>query len=216
MKLRVFCDFDGTIAVNDVGNEVFTTFGDAAYWWRLVAQWKTGDLDGRDLWRKQCAVSKITVAQLEEFTARQPVDPYFPKFVNYCRAQEIPVYVVSDGMDAYITRILSRHGIDDLDIRANHLIIHDDGSLAVEFPYYQAGCCNCGNCKGAHVRNEKQPGETTIYIGDGHSDICGLREADITFAKGALLEYCREKGISCRTFNDFADIDRAIKNLLAE
>ncbi len=216
MKLRIFCDFDGTIAVNDVGNELFTTFGDAGYWWKLVAQWKNGELDGRDLWRRQCAVSKITISELEEFVARQSVDSHFPEFIQFCHKQAIPVYVVSDGMDAYITRILARHGIEHVQIRANHLVIHPDGSLAAEFPHYRENCCNCANCKGAHVRNEKQPGETTIYIGDGHSDICGLREADITFAKGVLLDYCREHAVPCRTFDSFADIDRAVKAMLAE
>jgi len=214
MKLRVFCDFDGTIAQNDVGNLVFATFGDPDNWRRLVDLWQNGDLDGRDLWRKQCAVSKMTEQQLDDFAATQQVDPDFPAFVKFCELYNIPVYVVSDGMDAYISRILRFNGLNNLEIRANHLEIHQDGGLSVEFPYYQPGCCNCGNCKGYHVEKEKQPGETTVYIGDGHSDVCGLKAADITFAKGYLLDYCRENNYDCKTFDTFADVQKEIENML--
>ena len=40
IPLRIFCDFDGTIAVNDVGNELFTRFGDPKHWWHLVSLWQ--------------------------------------------------------------------------------------------------------------------------------------------------------------------------------
>ncbi len=214
MKLRLFCDFDGTIAKNDVGNLIFTTFGDPGHWWFLVDQWRNGLIDGRDLWRKQCQVSKMTEQELDEFAATQPVDPAFPAFVTFCEKHNIPVYVVSDGMDAYISRILRFNGIDNLEIRANHLKFHQDGRLSVEFPYYQKDCCNCGNCKGYHVEKEKQPGETTVYIGDGHSDVCGLKAADITFAKGYLLDFCREINFECKTFNTFNDVQNQLKMLV--
>ena len=214
MKLRIFCDFDGTIAKNDVGNVLFTTFGDPNHWWQLVSQWRKGLLDGRDLWRRQCKVSKMMEQELDTFAATQPLDPDFPAFVFFCEKHNIPVYVVSDGMDAYISRILRFNDIENLQIRANHLQIHKDGTLLAEFPYYQENCCNCGNCKGYHVEKEKQPGETTIYIGDGHSDICGLKAADITFAKGYLLDYCRVNNFECLTFKSFADVQEQLKNLV--
>ncbi len=214
MKLRLFCDFDGTIAQNDVGNLVFTTFGDPDHWWELVDRWRKGKLDGRELWRRQCDVSNMTERQLDDFAATQPLDPDFQAFVTFCGTHNIPVYVVSDGMDAYISRILQTHGINNLEIRANHLDIHPDGTLTVTFPYYQKDCCNCGNCKGFHVEKERRPGETTIYVGDGFSDVCGLKAADITFAKGYLLDYCRENNIECKTFNTFADVQDQLKILL--
>lgn len=34
MSLRIFCDFDGPIAVKDVGNELFTRYSDRDHWWR--------------------------------------------------------------------------------------------------------------------------------------------------------------------------------------
>ena len=214
MRFRLFCDFDGTVAQNDVGNLVFTKFGNADFWWDLVEQWKRGEIDGRDLWRKQAAISKITSDELDTFAKTQPLDPTFADFIKFCREKNFPVHVCSDGMDAYIQRILGHFGLEDLAVCSNHLEIAGDGSLAVDFPYYEFGCRRCANCKGYHVRFLKQPGETTVYIGDGLSDVCGAIEADITFAKKDLLDYCREKNLECLPFENFSDVRTALLRMM--
>jgi len=214
MKLRIFCDFDGTVARNDVGNLVFTKFGDASKWWEKVADWQEGRLEGRQLWLLQAEHTRMTEAELDEFIAPQAVDPTFPGFVVFCRQHKIPLYIVSDGMDAYIKRILQRHGLGDLPVRCNRMDISAEGTLDISFPYYEQGCGVCANCKGMHVENESQPDETTVYIGDGYSDKCALAVADITFAKEDLLKYCREKNVPCRAFHDFRDVQRELERLL--
>jgi 2-hydroxy-3-keto-5-methylthiopentenyl-1-phosphate phosphatase len=197
-----------------VGNLVFTKFGDADYWWDLVEHWKRGEIDGRDLWRKQAAVSKMKPAELDEFAASQKLDPHFSDFVDFCRQHNFPVYVCSDGMDAYISRILKHHNLADLTVCSNHLEIAEDGTLAIDFPYYEFGCGQCANCKGYHVRLKKQPGEKTVYIGDGNSDKCGAIEADIVFAKKDLLDYCREKNIDCFSFDTFQHVQDYLTEML--
>jgi 2-hydroxy-3-keto-5-methylthiopentenyl-1-phosphate phosphatase len=211
MRLRVFCDFDGTVAQNDVGNLVFAKFGDPEHWWDLVDLWKQGKIGGRDLWSKQVAVSRMKPDELDKFATTQMLDPYFNDFIDFCHFNDIPVYVCSDGMDAYISRILDHHGLFDLTVCSNHLEMTDDGSLTVDFPYYEFGCGQCANCKGYHVKTKKQPGEKTVYIGDGMSDVCGAIEADIVFAKKDLLEYCREKRIDCIPFENFCDVKKGLE-----
>jgi len=214
MRLHIFCDFDGTIAKNDIGNLVFTTFGDADHWWGLVRDWKEGRIKGRELWQRQCQVSRMTEAELDAFAATQAIDPAFPAFVAFCRERDIPLDVLSDGMDAYIQSILVYHGLGDLTIRANHLIIQPNGKLKAEFPYYEMGCGVCANCKGSHLRQARQLDMTLVYVGDGRSDLCALAEADITFAKSELLAYCREKNLGCRPFSTFADVLEGVKELV--
>ncbi len=214
MKLRVFCDFDGTVAQNDVGNLVFTTFGNEDHWWKLVREWEKGELEGREMWRKQAAISRMTPSQLDEFAATQAIDPTFPGFVEFCKAHRFPVYVVSDGMDAYISRILEHNGLDDLIVLSNHMEVSSAGILQVDFPYYEDGCGACANCKGLHVSKETKPGEISIYIGDGYSDKCALAIADITFAKDDLLLYCREKNFPCRPYRNFEQVQKELQELL--
>lgn len=204
-KYRVFCDFDGTVALNDVGNLVFTQFGDADYWWKLVTDWRNGKFDAREMWRKQASVSNMDPKELEEFAGTQKLDPYFHLFVAFCRKHRIPLYIVSDGMDAYIKPILRHHGLD-LTVRSNQLSFSADGTLSVTFPFYEKGCKSCANCKGYHVRREIKARETSVYIGDGYSDVCGALEADIIFAKNDLLDFCNKKSIACHPFTTFKDI----------
>jgi 2-hydroxy-3-keto-5-methylthiopentenyl-1-phosphate phosphatase len=214
MRLRIFCDFDGTIAVNDVGNELFTRFGDAQQWWRLVASWRQGAIDGRQLWQEQCSISCITPAQLDAFAAAQSIDPGFAAFHRFCQQQALALYVVSDGMDAYIERILRQHRIDKVHLRCNHLLVDDNGRLEVSFPYYGQSCGRCANCKGSHLRTEKQAGEKTIFIGDGLSDLCAVGEADILFAKKDLARYCQQHGQPFVEYADFFNVREEIEAIL--
>ena len=41
-----------------------------------------------------------------------------------------------------------------------------------------------------------------IYVGDGRSDICPAKEADIVMAKGVLLKYLRSHKLPCVEFNN--------------
>ena len=39
-KIAVLCDFDGTVAEDDVGNRIFDTFADSALTQPLIDKWK--------------------------------------------------------------------------------------------------------------------------------------------------------------------------------
>ncbi len=216
MSVRIFCDFDGTIAVNDVGNLLFTRFGDKEKWWDLVDLWKQHKINGPDLWIKQADQTRIDPIELEKFISEQTIDPDFRSFVNKCEKKLLPLHILSDGMDIYIHKILESNHLDYLDVKANKMTIQSDNSLKLEFPYFKYGCGRCGNCKGSQIRLLKQSGEKTIYIGDGHSDLCALDEADITFAKGALLKHCKERNLSYYAFENFSDIINKLDNIIFE
>jgi 2-hydroxy-3-keto-5-methylthiopentenyl-1-phosphate phosphatase len=49
-----------------------------------------------------------------------------------------------------------------------------------------------------------------IYVGDGLSDRCGARAADIVFARGALLDWCRSEGVEARPFHGFGGLIGAL------
>ena len=214
--LRIFCDFDGTIAKRDVGNLVFSQFGSKSRWWRLVGLWRQGRLEGREMWRLQAETMRLTAAELDAFVAPLAIDTTFGQLVSFASARLIPLSVVSDGMDAYIQRILALHGYGDIPLRTNTMLLEPDGTVRIEFPWYGLGCDRCANCKGAHVRRERQPGERTVYIGDGPSDVCGAKEADIIFAKKQLLAWCRENDLPHHAFSSFTDILAQLERELAE
>ena len=204
MKKSVFCDFDGTVAVKDVGNVLFQTFADTSCreW---VARWIRGEISSRTCLEAECALARASREELERFARAQEMDPHFPSFVRTCRENDISIAILSDGLDFYIERMLTKYHLSDVPFFANRLVL-DHGKLKPEFPYYDEGCGQCGNCKVFHLTRGKQDGEQVVYIGDGYSDRWAAEKADVVFAKRDLLKYCREQGIACYEYADFGDV----------
>jgi 2,3-diketo-5-methylthio-1-phosphopentane phosphatase len=211
--MKIICDFDGTAAQNDVGNLLFQTFGDG----RGIAAvnlWKQGKISARECLIRECESARVSQTELERFVGAQKLDPHFIDLARYCQSQKIELEIVSDGLDFYIERIIKNHHLDlHLKIHANHLIFVGEDQIRPAFPYFEFGCGRCGNCKGYHVRQAKSDGSRVIYIGDGLSDRCGAREADVVFAKRDrdLLNFCRENHIEHFEFQSFSDVMNVIE-----
>jgi 2,3-diketo-5-methylthio-1-phosphopentane phosphatase len=210
----VLCDFDGTVSTTDVGNRMFARFA-ADGWEGVVQRWKDGEIGSRDCLAAECQLARATPEQVREFALTREIDPHFKPFERFCRDRGVEVVILSDGLDFYIDLLLEKYGLAHLPRCANHLEFRGD-RLIPGFPYFELGCLQCGNCKGYHVHHYQQQGRTVIYIGDGFSDRCGVREADHVFATGDLLRYCQEQGIAHHPFDDFQDILRAVQRLLPE
>ncbi len=118
--------------------------------------------------------------------------------------------ILSDGLDYYIDYILRKHGIRDVDYRANHMYFNN-GSIEVEFPYVNKGCGRCGNCKRWHIESHCQDGELIIYVGDGYSDRYAIRSANVVFASNDLAEYCIKEDLEYIPFEHFYDILNYLK-----
>jgi 2-hydroxy-3-keto-5-methylthiopentenyl-1-phosphate phosphatase len=200
----VLTDFDGTVSTTDVGNRLFAKFaGDG--WEAVVQSWKDGQIGSRDCLIAECSLARATPEQIRRFALAREIDPHFKPFVRFCRTADIPVVILSDGLDYYIDLLLEKYGLKDLPRFANRLEFRGN-ELIPRFPYFEKGCGRCGNCKGYHVRRYQQGGRKVIYIGDGFSDRCGVRAADVVFAKDDLRRYCRQQSIGHETFQDFSDL----------
>lgn len=215
--LRVFCDFDGTVADQDVGNQLFRTFaGERAV--QIVQRYLDGEIHARDCLIQECAaIPSITEKELLTFIDRFQIDPHFPTFVDFCTAHEIPVAIVSDGLDVYVRRILENHGLGYLRWFANHaeFVAHNGKtSLVPSFPYRDAECDNCGNCKRNHLVTLSSDEDIIVYVGDGISDRCPVRYADIVFAKSSLLVYCQKQNITYHRFEHFGDVQATLESMV--
>jgi len=74
-------------------------------------------------------------------------------------------------------------------------------------------CGKCGTCKTAILKRYRLLYKNIVYIGDGFSDICASKEADIVFAKNILYEKCLEAGKECILYNNFKEIKEILKKL---
>ncbi len=214
-KFKIFCDFDGTVAINDVGNELFSTFA-TEEWKTAVEEWKEGKISSKECLERECAVTTISQADLKAFCDRNAIDPTFREFANYCRTQNYPIEILSDGMDAYILEILKRESLDWVPVRSNKMVFIDSTHIRPQFPYWEHTCGVCANCKGYHLRKARDGKSALVYIGDGLSDRCAVKEADIIFAKDELIDYCRENNYDYIAYRNFRDVLLALKSLKNE
>jgi 2,3-diketo-5-methylthio-1-phosphopentane phosphatase len=203
----IACDFDGTIAKIDVTDGVLTRFA-RPEWEDVEAEWKAGKIGSRECMALQIALVQASRQQLDAFLDTVEIDPAFPAFVADCRARNVPIRVVSDGLDYAIRRILGRHGLGDLPVAANRLVETTQGQWKLEFPYFRQNCSALsGTCKCALAAENGL--RRTLLIGDGTSDFCLAGDADYVFAKHKLLAHCLQKGIPHRAFAGF-DVARSL------
>ncbi len=82
--------------------------------------------------------------------------------------------------------------------------------MRVEFPYADAECWECGNCKTRELLALRPDYQRIIYMGDGYSDMCPARHADVLFAKAHLADFCEREGLAYHPFQTFADLATAL------
>jgi 2,3-diketo-5-methylthio-1-phosphopentane phosphatase len=148
----------------------------------------------------------VTPKEFDEFLKQQTIDSSFVHFVDYCKDNNYPISILSDGMDIYIKPILKWNHLDQLSVYSNELRWDGGDKLVANFPFFDHTCGHCANCKGYQIRRLRKPNEHIIFIGDGYSDICGIKEADTIFAKDALSNYCVENKIPYIGYKSFKDV----------
>lgn len=207
----IFSDFDGTISTRDVGNRLFHHFskGRASV---LVEKWKTGEITARECLTREADLIRLNQQQLTDFLDSFTLDPGFAQFEQQCRANEVELHIVSDGVNLYIEYLLEKHGFPHLPILANLGRLIND-RLLIDYPFAMGACGTCGNCKGDRIREYVESATDKpflIFIGDGLSDRCAAGIADTVFAKNDLADYCQKHNISFNSYDTFDDISRAI------
>lgn len=218
----VLSDFDATISVIDTGLAMINCLGpDAETAWDLEHRWRRGEIDSKVCLRGQWALLKKPVREIYELIDSLQLDETFFDFLQLVRERGAGLAILSDGLDFYVDRLLGRHGVrtcdDDTQLRGPDCVVRlanaatlKDGQVTIEFRCRHA-CEQCGNCKTYHLFRLRRNFARTIYIGDGHSDLCAARYADIVFAKDALAEDCRRAGRAFYSFSSFADVSELLQ-----
>jgi 2-hydroxy-3-keto-5-methylthiopentenyl-1-phosphate phosphatase len=195
----ILCDFDGTIATDDVTDSLLLRFG-LPGWQDLEVDWRAGRIGSRACMSGQVALLDCSVEELDEHLDGIDIDPQFGVFAAAVERAGWPLTVVSDGLDYAISRILVRHELGHLPIIANRLEPTGPRSWRLDFPHARGGCAS-GTCKCARVAS---PGSRTLLIGDGASDFCVAAKADLSWARERLLDHCRRHLLPHRAVADFA------------
>jgi 2-hydroxy-3-keto-5-methylthiopentenyl-1-phosphate phosphatase len=217
MRPIIFSDFDGTIVQVDVTDAILSEFAEPE-WQEVEEEWLAGRMGSRECLRRQMALVRASASDLNVLIDSVPLDPGFTEFLRWTREQRIPFYVVSDGFDYVIRRILRRCGVDGQLLNGTHLFSSsmsaENGTISVEFPHQPAACVHgCATCKPEVIRRRCAGHSPVVFIGDGLSDRFAVEEADRVFAKDKLLAYCCDHGLTATPFSTFADIERDLQPL---
>jgi 2,3-diketo-5-methylthio-1-phosphopentane phosphatase len=209
----ILCDFDGTIALDDVVDLLLERYG-LAGWETLEQRWRNGQIGSLECMRGQVELLDMGLDELHACLDLVVIDPAFPEFVSRARALEMPIRIVSDGLDYVIRRILARHGLADMPIVANELVRADTPRRwRLNAPFTATGC-RSATCKCVQLQfAPEKPFNLSLLVGDGASDFCVAGQADFVFAKNKLIEYCRVEGIPHQPIAGFADATKLLSTL---
>ncbi|MBS0431072.1 MAG: MtnX-like HAD-IB family phosphatase [Proteobacteria bacterium] len=211
----ILCDFDGTIAVEDVTDSLLERYAHPD-WQRLERDWREGRIGSAQCMAGQVALLDASPEEIDAMLFTLRIDPAFPEFVDAVHAAGLDLRVISDGLDYAIRSILCRHGLAHLPVQANHLVQTGPRSWKLETPFLDPLCrVNSGHCKCASAAHARRADEAVLLIGDGASDFCVATEADYVFAKHRLIEHCRHADIPHASIVGFADAVGLLPALLA-
>jgi len=208
--MKVFCDFDGTISVNDVGAEFFNTFTKKKNI-DIVKEWIAGKITAKECLTLECSLVRATKEEVDKLLNNQKIETSFINFIDVLSKNNIELIIMSDGFDYYISNILKKYKLENIIYYSNRLIFYDSNRVKPEFPYYDPECPMCASCKGLQIKRLKSDNEVSVYIGDGYTDRCAVSHVDVIFAKGDFFSYCLENNILCYNFNNFNDVLKVLK-----
>ena len=214
-RWNIICDFDGTIAPTDVTDHLLERFADPA-WLQIERAWQAQEISSRHCLMQQTEMLSMTAGELLESLADIPIDPAFVDFVAFAQSRDCGVQVASEGYAQAIRTLLGRAGAMPLAIASTYLIANGADRWMLGCPFARPNCRSvAATCKCAVAGQGVTAGARTLLIGDGRSDFCLAARADFVFARGALLDYCRQRHLPHAPVGNFVDAQQQLVELLA-
>lgn len=211
---NVYCDFDGTISKVDVTDSLLERFA-APEWVQIEEEWKRGAIGSRECMQRQVELIDATREEIEAHLDTIEIDPGFPAFVAECEQRDIPLIVLSDGIDFAIHHVLRRNRLNRLRVFSNQLRQVSERRFKLGFPNSRVSCeSGSGMCKCAFIMSDPLEPTRSLLVGDGRSDFCGARSADLVFAKKSLLTFCQKQQLPHQEFSDFRQARVMLTRLL--
>lgn len=206
-KPIVFCDFDGTITNSDNIIAVMKRFAPPE--WEAIKD---------DILAQRCSVqegvgrlfSLLPSSLKEEIihfllqTAR--IRDGFREFVAFLKERDIPLYIVSGGIDFFVYPLLD--GLVGKDRIFCNGSDFSGETIRITWPHSCDEHCQngCGCCKPSLLRKLAPQDATKIVIGDSITDLAVARLADHVIARDFLLEKCQEFRLPHTPFTTFYDV----------
>lgn len=212
-KLCLVTDFDGTISTLDFFNLVVDQLlnpDDIRPW----QDYKNKLISHAEALSRIFSRIRLSLEDFHEFIMRLPIDSSFIDTVEFCKSNDIPIFIISAGADYYINYILSKLGVDDyVKVIANKSSYSLESGLTFNIDenaeFYHS---NFGIDKKKVVETLKKQYKKVVFAGDGIPDEGPASVADVVFARDILKQICAKKHIQTRDFTSYKDILDYIRN----
>ncbi|KAF9573058.1 hypothetical protein EC968_009108 [Mortierella alpina] len=252
VALHVYTNFDSTVVLEDTGNTLLEHEIGAKELERLdrlpetnpghISLRKAEDMKWQNLRLTLQEAADILVGPLDGLqpsSSRIPfdqkdgsmgttrsyqvrLDPAFKEFHRFCRQHQVPITVVSIGIQPLIEEILNRHlGVDHgIEVRANGLTVREDGSWKVVWRDSSPFGVEKGRAlREARANDLENPTlDQILWCGDGSSDFPAALVADIRLARQntTLEKLLRANQITHRAFTTFKTVQETVEDWLRE
>ena len=205
-------DFDDTAAVQNVAEMLLEEFGESS-WKDVRSRFRQGELTLKTYQELVFAEIRTHALEMGEY-AYKHVDlrEGFKEVNQYCQEKNIPIAVVSLGLDLYIKPVLEGNGYGDIPVHCVETF-YENGKLCYMYKNIKPGYEAEGNSKGLVVNSFKEKGYKVVYAGDGRSDFEAAREADVIVARSILIDECEAHNIKYSPFENFYDVLNILKSL---
>ncbi|HEY5656531.1 MAG TPA: haloacid dehalogenase-like hydrolase, partial [Myxococcota bacterium] len=215
--LAVFCDFDGTFSVQDVGSTLAERHAGSRRpeaW----ARYERGEIRAWDYNRTVLDGLEVPLPALEDFLHEVRLDPGAADLVAWCAERDVPFRIASDGFDWNLNRLQQIHRVR-FGYAANHLH-YERGRWRIRASRPNPDCaCGTGCCKRSLLDafRAEHPRALLVHIGNGRvSDTCGALAADRVFAKDSLAQELERRGVPFEPFATLRDVIPGLERALAD
>ena len=204
--LLIACDFDGTITQRDTLHLIVDAFGTRGLWESIEPRLRAGEVTLEQAMQEEFATVRATPQQVMELVLREAgIRPGFAELVRWSRARGDRFIVFSSGFRSVIQTALDHWGFGDLEIVSHEAVFTPEGCRLVWSDRGET-CPECGRRCKRHDLRGRLGGERLVYIGDGISDRCGARMAEVVFARDDLARDLSADGHPFVPFDDFVDV----------
>ncbi|MGM0844887.1 MAG: 2-hydroxy-3-keto-5-methylthiopentenyl-1-phosphate phosphatase [Bacillota bacterium] len=207
-KMKIYCDFDGTITTTDNIISLMKQFAPPAWTSiknEILAQKKSIKEGVSEMF---CLLPSSSREELIRYLLEtHQLRPGFKDFIEWCNPNNIDLKIVSGGIDFFVEPILEGI-VPDETIYCNSADFSEE-TIKITWPYPCDEHCrnDCGCCKTSIIRKHTNKGDYIIVIGDSITDLEGAKMADLVLACDEFLAAkCEELGLNYCFFNTFGEV----------
>lgn len=212
----IFCDFDGTVTNKDNIINIMKEFAPPE--WDAIKD----DILGQNISIQEGVgklFSLLPTSKKDEIIsfvlAEAQIREGFAEFVQFTKERNIPLYIVSGGIDFFVHPLLEPYEPFE-NVYCNEAEFSGE-NIKIIFPHKCDEDCTskgCGCCKPSIIRKLATDEHTSIVIGDSITDLEAAKLADVVIARDFLIEKCEELNIPYEPFERFQDVIGIIESRL--